>query len=143
MTDPTDGELDTWRIRALAKSVSAVLRERFDSKQFYTAEEVEAACNECGAPEDVRQYAVAMFVEPEQAQGVLEKLGSSRTALELRKFLATQIFFAYLPDVSYGSLMNDFHAAGDPSGGASDSPGGGGDGGSDGGANGGGNGGGD
>lgn len=142
MNNPSNPEMETWRIRALAKSVSDILRERVDTKQFYTAAEVAAACDECRAPNDVRQYAVAMFVEPDQAQGVLEKLGASRTALELRTFLATQIFHLYHPDVSYGNSMNGFHAVGDPGEGAlrsfgdgSDDEGsdGGGDGGGDGG----------
>lgn len=138
MSDPAVEEIDKWRIRALAKSVSSILRQRFGSKQFYTAEEVDAACHECRAPEAVRQYAVAMFVEPEQAGGVLQKLGSSRTAHELRTFLATQIFFISLPDVSPGAFAIDFHSADDSSGGASDSSGFCGDGGSDGGGDGGG-----
>ena len=138
MSDPAAEEIDKWRIRALAKSVSTILWERFGSKQFYTAEEVEAACEECRAPEAVRQYAVAMFVEPEQAGGVLQKLGSSKTARELRTFLATQIFFISLPDVSFNAFAIDFDAAGDSGGGASDSSGVGGDGGSDGGGDGGG-----
>lgn len=120
MDDPSNPGIDTWRIRALAKSVSNILREKFEAKQFYTAEEVEDACNECRAPDDVRQYAVAMFVEPGQAQGFLEKLGASKTSLELRKFLAAQIFFSYCPDVSYGNPMNDFHTAGDHGGHVSD-----------------------
>jgi hypothetical protein len=121
--------------------VSDILRERFEAKQFYTAEEVAEACDECRAPDDVRQYAVAMFVEPAQAQGVLEKLGASRTALELRKFLATQIFVLHRPDVSFGNVMNGFHAAGDPGEGPSHSCGDGADGCSDGGGDGGGDGG--
>ncbi len=143
MSEPDTEEIDKWRIRALAKSVSSILRQRFGSKQFYTAEEVDAACEECRAPESVRQYAVAMFVEPEQAGGVLQKLGSSKTARELRTFLATQIFFISLPDVSLNAFAIDFDAAGDSGGGASDSSGVGGDGGSDGGGDGGGGGGGD
>jgi hypothetical protein len=134
-------EIDTWRIRALAKSVSKVLREEFDTKEFYTAEEVVAACDECRVPDDLVQYAVAMFVEPAQVQTTLEKFGSSRTSLELRKALAAQIFFAYQPDVSYGNLMNDFHAAGDHGGHVSNSLADGCDGGSDGGGDGGGDGG--
>jgi len=83
-----------------------------------------------------------MFVEPEQAQGFLEKLGASKTSVELRKFLATQTFFLYSPDVSYGNPMNDFHAADDHGGHVSDvfraGSDGGGDGGSDDGGDGGG-----
>lgn len=55
-----------------------------------------------------RQYSVAMFVEPEQSQGVLQKLGSSKSAIELRKVLAGQAFFYYLPDVSCGNDTTDF-----------------------------------
>ena len=132
MSDDAVTETDKWRLRALAKSVGAILRQRFGSNQFYSAEEVAAACDECRAPEAVRQYAVAMFVEPEQAGGVLEKLGASKTARELRVFLATQIFFISLPEVSLDPFAIDFHDAGDPSG-ASDGLGFSGDGGSDGG----------
>lgn len=138
MNDSTVEEKDKWRIRALAKSVSSILRQKFGSKQFYTAEEVAIACDEGGAAENVRQYAVAMFVEPEQAGGVLQKLGSSKTAHELRKFLATQIFLISLPDVSLDAFGIDFHSAGDAGGTVSDGSGFGGDGGSDGGGDGGG-----
>ena len=120
MSDSTVEEKDRWRIRALAKSVSAVLRQKYGSQQFYTAEQVDIACDECRAPEPVREYAVAMFVEPEQAGGVLQKLGSAKTAHELRKFLATQIFFISLPDVHLDAFAIDFHGAGDAGGGASD-----------------------
>ena len=141
MSNSTVEDKDRWRIRALAKSVSTVLRQKFGSQQFYTAEQVDVACDDCRAPDAVREYAVAMFVEPEQAGGVLQKLGSSKTALELRKFFATQIFFISLPDVSADAFAIDFHSAGDSTGGGSDGWGGGSDGGSDGGGDGGGGGG--
>ena len=116
MSNPKEPTADTFRIQALAKTVSDILRQRFGAKQFYTADEVEEACNQCNVPASVREYAVAMFVEPEQTMGFLQKLGSSKTALELRKFLAAEIFFYYLPDVSYGSSVNEFHEAGDSHG---------------------------
>jgi len=144
MSDSIDLGSEAWRIRALAKSVSDILRQEYEPQEYYSEEQVEAACNECHAPQSVRQYAVAMFVEPTQADGVLQKLGSSKTAHELRTFLASQVFFISAPDVSSGALINKFHAAGDPGGGASDwSADGWADGGCDGGGNGGGNGGGD
>ena len=116
MSTPKEPTADSFRIQALAKTVSGILRQRFGTKQFYTADEVEAACNQCHVPASVREYAVAMFVEPEETHGFLQKLGSSKTAIELRRFLAGQIFFYYLPDVSYGSTTNDFHDAGDSHG---------------------------
>jgi hypothetical protein len=97
----------------LAATLSGCLSRRFGSKKFYTAEEVETVCNECNVPADTREYAVAMFVEPEQSQGFLQKLGSSRTAIELRKILAQQIFFYYVPGTSFDDAGLDFHAASD------------------------------
>ncbi len=120
MSTPKEPTADPFRLQALAKTVSDILRQRFGTKQFYTADEVESACNQCHVPVSVREYAVAMFVEPEQTQGFLQKLGSSKTAIELRKFLAGQIFFDSLPDVSYGSSTNDFQDTGDSHGRGSD-----------------------
>jgi len=97
VSTPKEPTADTFRIQALAKTVSGVLRQRFGTKQFYTADEVEAACDQSHVPASVREYAVAMFVEPEQTQAFLQKLGSSKTAIELRKFPAAQIFFYYCP----------------------------------------------
>jgi hypothetical protein len=116
MSTPNEPTADTFRLQALAKTVSDILRQRFGNKEFYTADEVEVACNQCDVPASSREYAVAMFVEPELTKGFLEKLGSSKTALELRKFLAAQIFFYYLPNVSYESSTNDFHHTGDSHG---------------------------
>jgi hypothetical protein len=144
MSDSIDLGPEAWRIRALAKSVSDILRQKYEPQEYYSEEQVEAACDECQAPPSVRQYAVAMFVEPAEADGVLQKLGSSKTAHELRKFLASQVFLISGPDVSSGALINRFHAAGDPGGGAGDwTAGDWADGGCDGGGNGGGDGGGD
>ena len=144
MSDDTVAETDKWRIRALAKSISTVLQQRFESKQLYTPDEVEAACDECHATEALRHYALVMFVDPELAGGVLERLGSSQTAQELRKFLASQVFLSPGVDVASDRVINKFHAAGDPGGGASDwSAADWADGGCDGGADGGGDGGGD
>jgi hypothetical protein len=104
---------DNFRFQALAKTVSTALQQRFGTKQYYTPDEVDAACNQCNVPVSSREYAVAMFVEPQQSQRFLQRLGSSKIAVELRKFLAQQIFFSGMRDVSYESATNDFHHAGD------------------------------
>jgi hypothetical protein len=107
---------DAWRLSALATTVSGALRRRFGPKKFYSPDEVEAACNECNVPSESREYAAAMFVEPERAQGFLQKLGSSKTAGELRKFMAQQIFFYSAPEASFDEGTIDFHQSGDVSG---------------------------
>jgi hypothetical protein len=144
MSNPSVSPAEAWRLSALATTVSRELRQRHGTQKFYAADEVEAVCNACKVPHDSRQYAVAMFVAPEQAQGFLQRLGSSKTTAELRKFMAQAVFFYYLPGTSYDSDSVVFHEAGEAGGatsgtfvGSADSgsdgggDGGGGDGGSD------------
>ncbi len=119
MDDPS-AEIDKWRLAALAKSVSTLLLQRFGPEQFYTAEEVEAACDECRVPERLREYAVAMFVHPGDAEAVLQNRGSSKTAPELRSFLATQVFAISQAEVLLDALAIDFHRAADADGGTRD-----------------------
>lgn len=116
MNDQKVSPSEAWRLSALATTVSAYLRNTYGVRKFYGADEVEDACNECRVPFDSRQYAVAMFVEPEQSTGFLQRLGSSKTANELRKFMAQQVFFYYLPNTSFDSNSLDFHQAGEVGG---------------------------
>ena len=74
-------------------------------------------------------YAIAMFVAPSESDGILQKLRSSKTTNEIRKFLAEQIAFGPSGSIGYG-----FHDAGTfSSDGGSSSGSGGSDGGGDGG----------
>lgn len=116
MSNPKLSPAEAWRLSALANTVGGVLRQRFGTQKFYSADQVQAACDECHVPAPSLQYAVAMFVEPEQSVGFLQKLGSSKTGLELRKFMAQQIFFYNLPDASFDAGKVDFHESGDAGG---------------------------
>ena len=116
MSNPKVLPAEAWRLSVLATTVSRELRQRYNTKKFYMPDEVEAVCNACHVPHDLRQYAVAMFVEPEQSQNLLQRLGSSKTTAELREFMAQQIFFYYLPRTSFHADSVDFHEAGDARG---------------------------
>ena len=116
MSDQKVSPGEAWRLSALATTVSGFLRRTYGVRKFYTDEEVEHACNKCSVPFNSRQYAVAMFVEPERIRGFLQRLGSSKTAMELRKFMAQQVFFYYLPDASFDSPCLDLHEAGEAGG---------------------------
>jgi hypothetical protein len=116
MSNPKVSPAEAWRLSALAATVSRTLRQRYGTKRFYATDEVEAVCIECRVPHDSRQYAAAMFVDPEQSQGFLQRLGSSKTTSELRKFMAQQIFFYYAPGTSFDADSVDFHQAGDAGG---------------------------
>ena len=63
MSTPNEPSIDSFRLQALAKTLSTVLRQRFGSRQYYTADEVEAACNQCNVSTSAREYAVAMKYE--------------------------------------------------------------------------------
>lgn len=103
-------------VQALAKTVSDHLRRRFGRKEFYTGEEVEAVCDECGVAGEAREYAVAMFVEKEKAQGFLQKLGSVRLLKDLRIWLTAYVYGPSSPDCAFNSGVNSFHHAGSGSG---------------------------
>ena len=70
--DPTFGRsmnlegedwFDTWRLRAVAASVSAELQQRFGTNEFYSPEEVLTACDTRNVFGHSRGCALAMFVE--------------------------------------------------------------------------------
>jgi hypothetical protein len=79
-------------------------------------------------------YAIAMFVAPSESDGILQKLRSSKTTNEIRKFLAKQIAFGPSGSIGYDYDRYGFHDAGTfSSDGGSSSGSGGSDGGGDGG----------
>jgi hypothetical protein len=108
-----DFSLESILMQVLANTVGDILRRHFGREQYYSGKSVAAACNHCKLPESSREYAVAMFVRPEESEEILRQLGASRTPLEIRKALARQIFLHYLPGVTYEAATNCFHDAAD------------------------------
>lgn len=111
---------ETSEISALLAAVGEVLENRHGVREYYTAEQVEAACNECHVVAKYRQYLVAQFVQPEKSPDFLRKLGSSKTVDQLRWFLAQEMFFSNhsgpggpdFPEATDGNSA-DFDADGD------------------------------
>jgi hypothetical protein len=99
-----------WRYQTLARSVSLELQRRHGRHEYYLPEHVDAACTACGLSETDKVYAVAMFVAPNESEGILQRLRSSKTTDEIRKFLATQMIFG--PSVSVDFEHYGFHDAG-------------------------------
>lgn len=102
-----------WRYQILARSVSLELQRRHGRQEYYLPEQVDEACKACGVSEADEVYAVAMFVAPSASDGILQKLRSSKTTKEIRKFLATQMIGG--PSGSVDFDYNGFHDAGTPS----------------------------
>ena len=119
--EPTSSE--KWRFQALARSVSVELQRRHGRKEYYPPDDVLDACDACGVAAADKQYAIAMFAAPSESDGILQKLRSSKTTVEIRKFLAKQMVFGSFGD-GYDYDRYGFHDVGTPDSGASSGSGG-------------------
>jgi hypothetical protein len=99
---------EAFLIQAVAQTIRDILLRRFGYQDFYATAQVQAAFDECQAPDSYREFAVAMFVRPGEADALLQHFSSSWSAMELRGLLAQQMFFDSMPDVSYETGMNCF-----------------------------------
>jgi hypothetical protein len=106
-----DFSMESILAQAIANTMGDILRRHYGRQQYYSGKSVAAACSQCKVPESRWEYAVAMFARPDESEHLLRQLGSPRTALEIRRALASQIFLHHLPDVSYEAPTNCFHEA--------------------------------
>ena len=86
--------VESWRLKAIAASVSAELRLRYGLKEFYPPEEVESACGARGVEGSSEAIALAMFVDPHESQEILTVYGISDPVEELRRIMASKLFYA-------------------------------------------------
>ncbi len=81
----------SWRRREAFKKVARqmvpLLRERYGFQEFYTPEQVLKTAELAGLGQESQAYAVAMYVLPEKAKGILRKLANSRIAEDVRAFM--------------------------------------------------------
>lgn len=94
MNSADNGWLDSWRLKAIAASVSAELTARFGLHEFYSQYEVEEACDARHVHENSRACALAMFVAPAVAHDLLGKYGISDPVEELRRVMASKLMFS-------------------------------------------------
>ena len=74
----------------------------------YTRDQLDAVFADGVAPSAFQSYGIAMFAEPSERPGLLQRIHSSKTAHELRKWLIADIFFYSLPSGSVPDDL-DFH----------------------------------
>lgn len=103
MTDET--WLETWKLKALATSVSSELQRQFGKEEFYSLVQVHAACDQRRVADSLRPMAVAMFVAPEESGTALRDYGISDPAAEMRKMLARKLSYS---DSSAGATDSSF-----------------------------------
>lgn len=95
------------QLRKFAKAFTAEIKGRFGKKVLYSAAEVEEAAVSMGVSSKQREWAYGMFAEEEACQGFLSRIGSSKTARELRFFLAGFMFGGGTA-VGYDGMWNRF-----------------------------------
>jgi hypothetical protein len=83
--------LETWRLKAIATSVGEELQRRNGPAPFYPVDEVQAACDARNVTGHSRGCALAMFVEAGSLGHLLQDLGISDPAEELRKMMAQKL----------------------------------------------------
>jgi len=96
------------RLRKTAKAVAEALESQYGKKKLYSDEELDFVCTKLNLNEDDTVNAYGMFAEETACDGFLTKVGASKTARELRMFLAGQMFDGTYT-VDYDSLWNRFH----------------------------------
>ena len=96
-----------WRYKRVAKKVSLELKRQYGEQNSYSAAELDNVIRIVGLSGQQREYAYAMFTDEDICNGFLSRIGSSRTARELRVFLGGIIFGG--GSVGYGASWNRFH----------------------------------
>ncbi len=95
------------QLRKFAKAFTSEIKGRFGRKVLYSADEIEEVAASMGVSSKEREWAYGMFAEEPACQGFLSRLGSSKTAKELRYFLAG-LMFGGGSGAGYDELWNRF-----------------------------------
>ena len=97
-----------WRFKKITKTVSLRLIEKFGKNNYYSDSELNEVIGVLRLSSKQQQYAYAMFADEVVCDGFLSRIGSSKTARELRYFLGGAMFGSG-SSVSYDSSWNRFH----------------------------------
>ncbi|MGL4401577.1 MAG: DUF6559 family protein [Luteolibacter sp.] len=95
------------QLRKFTKTFTSEIKNRFGKKVLYSAAEIEEVAVSMGVSSKEREWAYGMFAEEEACQGFLTRMGSSKTATELRSFLAG-LMFGGGTTVGYDGMWNRF-----------------------------------
>ena len=95
------------QLRKFAKAFTSEIKGRFGKKVLYSAAEVEEVAVSMGVSSREREWAYGMFAEEEACQGFLSRIGSSKTAKELR-FILAGLMFGGGTAVGYDGMWNRF-----------------------------------
>ena len=95
------------QLRMFAKTFASEIKGRFGKKILYSSAEIEEVAVSIGVSAKEREWAYGMFAEEEACQGFLSRIGSSRTARELR-FLLSSLMFGGGSSFGYEVMWNRF-----------------------------------
>lgn len=95
------------QLRKFARNFTSEIKDRFGKKTLYSTSEIEEVAMAIGVNSKEREWAYGMFGEEAACQGFLSRLGSSKTARELRFFLGAMMF-GDGSSVEYDSMWNRF-----------------------------------
>lgn len=99
-----DTFLDENSIKAIATSLPRKLVERFNKKEFYSPEEVNALFSEEFEGNDNIQYAYAMFCSPQKFIDLAQAMELSSSYSELRLKVSEKCFDGW-PRFNFESLL--------------------------------------
>ena len=89
-------------------TLSHALTQRFGRQVHYTRAQLEAVFADAVVPSTFHAYGIAMFAEPSERPGLLARIDSSKTALELRMWLIGDVFCYRMDGASFPEDV-DFH----------------------------------
>jgi hypothetical protein len=90
------GWLTTWRerrdLKKLVRQMGSLLKQRYGFQEFYSPGQVSTTAALAGLDQQGEAYAIAMYVQPQDAIRVLTRLRGAKWANELRKIMIAQCF---------------------------------------------------
>ncbi|MFV1985344.1 MAG: DUF6559 family protein [Thiohalomonadales bacterium] len=77
-------------IKQYLKKLGPLLKNRYGKSKFYTEGQVRKTVEEFKLNDQYIEYALAMYMQPDECDGVLIRLGKSKRSRQLRKYIATK-----------------------------------------------------
>ena len=99
---------DIQTIARHSRTLRGALIQRFGRQMHYTRDQLKAVFVDGVVPSTFQAHGIAMFAEPSERPGFLQRIRSSKTAHKLRKWFNADIFFYSLPGGSV-PVDWDFH----------------------------------
>ena len=103
-------------IKRYIRHLDSYLSRRYGTNNHYTEEQIKSTLDKHKINGKYAAYAYVLYMKPQEVDGVLMKIGESKNARELRKFVATT-YASYIMSSPGDYGNSDSSSGGDSDGG--------------------------